>query len=320
MSIVLQCTCGAQLRAKDSDAGRKGRCKKCGVTFVVPDSRNADDLSLGVAETTPASAAPPKFTACSECGEQMVEGTVVCIKCGYHTELKRQLDATNADQGSEAGMLVGGVAIALAVGFVVGSGFFQGSMDGPQFLVFYFVLFVLAGVVTLLLRMSFADTDLINYSAAIFMVGVGAVRVVASIQEGKFKLLFLAIGMFAAFVVFFLTCKDNSTDSPFATAEGNFHVWTYLFVLAAGLGILGAIYFVPPVSDMVASLGKFTLFAAIAGGLFSAGWIGRRFGLLQSVGHGGGMGYHSCSSCSSCSSCGGGGCGGCGGGCGGCGD
>jgi hypothetical protein len=70
--------CGEQLEASDDMIGQSVDCPSCGQVFEVDAGAGGDE---GDAPET-----------CPSCGEPMESDAVLCLQCGYHTGLGRQMD------------------------------------------------------------------------------------------------------------------------------------------------------------------------------------------------------------------------------------
>lgn len=99
MSIPVKCQCGAGFAAKDELAGKTVRCPKCSQPLTIPAPKPAagdslfDDIGLAPVVTGP---------TCTNCGASMPPNAVLCVKCGYHTKLGRQLGAVSSGGGPGA--------------------------------------------------------------------------------------------------------------------------------------------------------------------------------------------------------------------------
>lgn len=94
MPIRVQCACGKTLAAPDAAAGRAVKCPGCGKSVQVP----AASTSVKPAAKPPAAAdglddlfdeegfGKKVSKVCPACRQDMKPGSVLCTKCGYHTE------------------------------------------------------------------------------------------------------------------------------------------------------------------------------------------------------------------------------------------
>ena len=207
--------------------------------------------------------------------------------------------------------------------YVVAAYLLLDSMTGPGFLTFLFAGFFVFGVLTPILRKTWLDTDIFNYLAVGALEGASIIRLVNALAEGNHRISFLLLGMVLIPLVFLLPRTENANEfsEPFRK-QGGLAVVPYAGLFTLVLVILGAVYFVPPVSRLVASMTLLlpgavgfvtlaTLNPSVMDRLGSSGghWTNSRYSSFSS--YSGGL------SCGGGGGCGGGGCGG--GGCGGCG-
>ena len=313
-TIEFRCTCGANLRAKTSLAGKRARCKKCGEVCTIPEPASAARQSPGGPEFVSALekkeiAESPLAKTCPEC-KALIGDLVVCIRCGYHTKLKRKLKVLTEEDTRKNVLISVLVLIPLYSMFPLATYLTLDSFAGPEYLAFFLVGFCCFGAGTMLLRKFMFDHDVFNYLALASLEAAGAIRLANALQDGNFKISFLLLGMIVALLAFLLPRTQNSNEysESFRSKYGGLSLGptAALFVLAA-IG-LGTIYFVPVVSTVVAAGSWFV--PAIAG-LFSFGTLNPD-GMSGFGGRGGSSSYGGCGS--SCGGgCGGGGCGGCGG-------
>lgn len=101
MPIPVTCRCGQKLAAKEEFAGKTVKCPKCQQPLPIPQpAKSASDASaahklldeVGLSHYN-------QGATCSECGEPMADGAVLCVHCGYHTKLKRQIKPEGAPAG-----------------------------------------------------------------------------------------------------------------------------------------------------------------------------------------------------------------------------
>ncbi len=321
-NFKLKCRCGSVFSVAREWVGKHGECKKCGVKFRIPASPTTAALTGGATEKAPAkkTTASSVATPCPSCGKDMGQGTLVCISCGYHTKTQKRLKSfdgndANDENKEDAAFTAGLFLIPAALALMTFAWFWQSGVDGPTYLVWYFMLFVVVGVLLPLVRKFLWDVDMVNYAATLALAGVGAVRIFESVSAGKFKLIFLVIGIALSVAVFLATQtkRNQHRNSPFVDAFGSLVLWAY-FVLFVSSAALMAMVFFTPLGQIVEMLGIFMLLFVLVSLFILADWLSdsppgekRMFGSDSG-----------CSNCgSSCgSSCGGG----CGGGCGGCGD
>ena len=118
---TVKCKCGTKYKVSAKLAGKKAKCKKCGLQFVIPVPGKLPTSSDPIAPmavaatllnpyssvtatpigptstvnspTQPIAAGQPAGTVrpCPECNRTLGKGKVVCIYCGYHTGRNQQL-------------------------------------------------------------------------------------------------------------------------------------------------------------------------------------------------------------------------------------
>jgi|GEM_PF-934590 len=117
MPVIANCgKCNHKLSVRSEFAGRKIKCPKCQNPVQLPgqaspaNSENARTKQAVAGAATGRSSAPvrhnplldllddagvqaaPKGQICPNCGSDFREGTVVCMECGFHTELGRKME------------------------------------------------------------------------------------------------------------------------------------------------------------------------------------------------------------------------------------
>lgn len=151
MAIELSCpACQQKYRLKESLAGKKAKCAKCGQSIQIPElapaaAEPASDLSdllddhLPVATESAASPASTTTDYCPKCGDALARNATVCVSCGYNkktgTKLKTSRKPTQSHSRSGSatllrgtifsfgGALIGAVAwvvIAIFTGYEIG--------------------------------------------------------------------------------------------------------------------------------------------------------------------------------------------------------
>ena len=94
MPIKVSCQCGQTLTAKDSLAGKRVKCPKCGAPLTIsrpqPKQPAADD-SIGdlLDEAGMTTARSGHF--CPSCNAEMPPDAVICVECGYNKNLGRRM-------------------------------------------------------------------------------------------------------------------------------------------------------------------------------------------------------------------------------------
>jgi hypothetical protein len=73
--------CGEQLEATDDMLGQSVDCPSCGQVFTIEASGDEEE-----GET------------CPSCGEPMEPEAVLCLQCGFHTGLGRQMDTEVSEE------------------------------------------------------------------------------------------------------------------------------------------------------------------------------------------------------------------------------
>ncbi len=298
MVVKLMCGCGTQLQVKEKDAGKKARCRSCGNVFVVP---NRKPPVMGVQEATSAK------QKCKKCLAPMEKGGVVCIACGFHEHLGRQLVSTADSESTIKTMLYGGMVV-VGLGALVLAPFLT-FIDGRSFLGIYFLLLVLSIAGVLIGRKSIAELDQFNYLALTLMVALAGGRIAWALVLGKTNLAYLVVSVVACGLFFGLTTTQGESKRHefFRDSSGGLSWIKFLLAALFILVAIGGIVFVHAAFMFILFVG-----GIIVVGMLSDNRKGRRSGFWSCSSCGSNCG----SSCSSCSSCGGG----CGGGCGGCGD
>jgi hypothetical protein len=100
MAIRFKCTCGALFEVSEENAGRTGRCTRCGAEMIIPrasEDRNPEatqDSGQSIRSETGAAACGPQITPvdsqqstprfCPFCGKEMGEGAAICPACFRH--------------------------------------------------------------------------------------------------------------------------------------------------------------------------------------------------------------------------------------------
>lgn len=342
---IVKCECGAQYKVPIDLAGKKAKCKKCDRSFVIPKAESAPKSSLAPTPISPNTTDPSvaagaaasllnpygsldqddsaSVRSCPSCQRNIGKGKVVCIYCGYHTDLGRKLhveasepedSGTAAAQDLEIGDVVPGLtgvfAILAAVGLIVVTAALNSQFEGPAFLAYFYVWFVLSALAVVVARKALLDHDIFNDAAVIALLGMGGARIYYSVTHERYKFLFLILGMLVVFGVFFISRVRgrDSDDSPFVNSAGGLAVGPFVFLSACAAMVLGMIYFVEPIRKVTADFLVYVVFGA---------FFAVSSGISKVTGHqfnssGSSFGFGGYSSCSSCG-------GGCGGGCGGCG-
>ena len=94
MPIKVSCQCGQALTAKDSLAGKRVNCPKCGAPLTIsrPQAKqHAADNSIAdlLDEAGMTSARSGHF--CPSCRTEMQADAVICVECGYNKNLGRRM-------------------------------------------------------------------------------------------------------------------------------------------------------------------------------------------------------------------------------------
>ena len=337
-TLKLKCPCGSIMAVAAKFVGRRAACNGCGKKFTIPQvlkkssarsktkkANTKKAKTMGLADTGIAKGAKSNVAMehpCPSCHKNMGQGMIVCVLCGYHTKLKKKLKTFGSDELAQtesefesSKSLISLLLWPTALIFVVAASFWARTVQGPTFLVFFFVSFCLFGCGVLFGRKLFSETDVFNYTAAGTLAGVGIIRIVDSIMEERFKFMFLVVGIIVSVGVFLLTTteQEKQEESPFIGKNSELSLIAYLALLLPAIGILASIFFIPAVGQVVVRLGWIVVaaFGFIFGGFWGV------LNLKEFGGGRGGSGFCSSGFGSGCSSsCGGGGCGG---GCGGCG-
>lgn len=97
-TFAFACQCGARLQARPDMAGKKGKCKFCGKTFVIPAPPatppparpHASETAAVPPQSAPPEPSPPREQVCSICqtAVQGDEAAAQCDACGlpFHVE------------------------------------------------------------------------------------------------------------------------------------------------------------------------------------------------------------------------------------------
>ena len=94
MPIKVSCQCGKTLTAKDSLAGKRVKCPKCGAPLTTsrpqPKQPAADDSIADLLdEAGMTTSRSGQF--CPSCGADMPSDAVICVECGYNKNLGRRM-------------------------------------------------------------------------------------------------------------------------------------------------------------------------------------------------------------------------------------
>ncbi len=110
MPIKIACTCGKQFAVKDETAGKTVKCPRCSQPVVVPSATTTgDEYGLSdLFDEAGMKAARAGAPRCPSCGAETTPGAVICIECGYNSQLGRRMETyAEADGGgSHAEQLV----------------------------------------------------------------------------------------------------------------------------------------------------------------------------------------------------------------------
>ncbi|HPD14853.1 MAG TPA: hypothetical protein PLE19_07885 [Planctomycetota bacterium] len=121
MAIKFQCECGKHLSAKDGSEGKRAKCPACGRLVTVPSS----GFRLEGGEAAPAAGAARN--ACPGCHQELAEGAVICVQCGFDLRTGAKAGGASVLRGEKAQttytipvgklLLGAGVAAALVAGW-----------------------------------------------------------------------------------------------------------------------------------------------------------------------------------------------------------
>lgn len=109
MTIHVKCTfCGKQIKAKDSSAGKRGKCPDCGGTIQIPNlpeqeeeiydaSLTGEDDTFGLEDYDPnegETISSANRKPCPSCGEDIARSAAKCRFCGeiFDPALKKQAE------------------------------------------------------------------------------------------------------------------------------------------------------------------------------------------------------------------------------------
>lgn len=153
-TILIACPeCEKTIKAPANVLGKKVRCKSCQATFVAKQSKgkepsgNPSQPSSGKAAKKPSSKPTTKKPArmalddddddpnpygmidmsfvprCPECANEMEEGAIICLTCGYNTQTRERYKFRKVHYltfGQHFKWLLPGIACVLAVMAVIG--------------------------------------------------------------------------------------------------------------------------------------------------------------------------------------------------------
>jgi len=97
MAITISCRCKSRFQVEDHMAGKLVQCPKCGESLMVlrseepataKDAANEEDGDYSLAPAEPVAERKP---FCPTCGAEMASGAVLCVQCGYHLLLRKQI-------------------------------------------------------------------------------------------------------------------------------------------------------------------------------------------------------------------------------------
>lgn len=82
--IEYECICGKTLHINSKYAGRRGRCKYCGIAFTVPQVGEVLSVSLpgDVPDEAHRTYTPSNMIRCPECNALLSVGIKACLYCG----------------------------------------------------------------------------------------------------------------------------------------------------------------------------------------------------------------------------------------------
>lgn len=85
-NVTFECpSCKQLLETPAEMANQVVQCPSCQTEILVPESENE-----GTAEQELPAAVP--VPECPECGGALEEGSVLCVKCGYHIALGKKIE------------------------------------------------------------------------------------------------------------------------------------------------------------------------------------------------------------------------------------
>ncbi len=181
MPITVLCpSCGKQLSAPDSAAGKQAKCPKCGTLMQIPEAvveaeEVADDLGLGmqapaggfsdedlddsygISDDAPGQQPEdPQRRPCPACGEMIVQGAAKCRFCGeIFDALLRQQASRMQHSDANSDLTTGDWVLAILcakIGCIIGIVWMiQGKPKGGKMvgisLLFVFLWNVLVGII-----------------------------------------------------------------------------------------------------------------------------------------------------------------------------
>ena len=88
--------CNQELEAPTELTGEIVECPSCETQLEVPKAAVSEPVEARNDAKGPSSypATPTVEDSCSHCGKSMEPGDVLCLKCGYHSELGKTIDTS----------------------------------------------------------------------------------------------------------------------------------------------------------------------------------------------------------------------------------
>ncbi len=141
MQIRVACSCGQEMLAPESLAGRVGRCPKCGAQVAIPAPGGPFPATASLPPEEPAGepdVAGARTKSCPVCAEEILAEAVKCKHCGEYLEGRRGRPRTDrvpgrrrpiTDRNSHAGVaaqetgnlsLIFGILAILVCGLIFG--------------------------------------------------------------------------------------------------------------------------------------------------------------------------------------------------------
>lgn len=129
MAIKAQCgSCGTRVNAKDSLAGKRVKCPKCGQALAIPGKPTAPRTAVAKSAKSPATStrpvaasganpagynplldlldeagvkAPAQGPVCENCGADLHPSAMVCVQCGYNMATGKMLETAVFDDDDD---------------------------------------------------------------------------------------------------------------------------------------------------------------------------------------------------------------------------
>ena len=267
----------------------------------------------------------PPGSHCPECAAPMASGVTLCLRCGYHTRLRRKLstiDSRSEGAAKKAVWLVGGVICAALAATTY---FTLDIWEGRAFLTFYFICVCMAAISVVFARRTWRELDELQFVAIGVLAVVAGIRLVNALAHENYRVGFLVVGLFLSAVALWVTRSEPAWSSglPFCDRDGRLKLVPCGLLFAGLILLLWITFFFPGgvflTGGLAAVVAVIAFLARYGDMVVESALFPHRDRYYHGSHHESPNLFTFGGSCgSSCGSgCGGGGCGG--GGCGGCG-